>query len=109
MSISEVKAILENISLKLKEDEQELFQKMIKKINLFIDLAIDIGLGHISLARKTKTISAGEYQRLLLLKYLSYDGTDSLFVFDEPSVGLTSDEIKKVWKVLERLKNKIIH
>jgi excinuclease ABC subunit A len=104
MSISEVKAILENISLKLKEDEQELFQKMIKKINLFIDLAIDIGLGHISLARKTKTISAGEYQRLLLLKYLSYDGTDSLFVFDEPSVGLTSDEIKKVWKVLERLK-----
>lgn len=55
-------------------------------------LACEMGLGHLSLERKTRSLSAGEYQRLLLLKYLSFKGTDSLFVLDEPSLGLGSDE-----------------
>jgi excinuclease ABC subunit A len=46
--------------------------------------------------RKAKSLSAGEYQRLLLIKYLTFKGTDSLFVLDEPSIGLGENELKKL-------------
>jgi len=55
-----------------------------------------MGLDHLSLLRKAKSLSAGEYQRLLLIKYLSFQGTDSLFVLDEPSLGLAEEELKKL-------------
>lgn len=55
-------------------------------------LACSMGLNHLFLGRKTRSLSAGEYQRLLVLKYLSFQGTDSLFVLDEPSLGLGEKE-----------------
>lgn len=61
-----------------------------------LQMALDMGLNHLSLLRRAKTLSAGEYQRLLLIKYLSFKGTDSLFVLDEPSVGLAENELKKL-------------
>ncbi len=64
--------------------------------------AIQMGLNHLSLLRKAKTLSAGEYQRLLLIKYLSFQGTDSLFVLDEPSLGLAPKELEKL---VERLRD----
>ncbi len=59
-------------------------------------MAREMGLGHLQILRKAKTLSAGEYQRLLLIKYLSFQGTDSLFVLDEPSVGLADHELAKL-------------
>lgn len=81
-------------------------KKSFKKIISILKVANDIGLGHVSLKRKAKTVSAGEYQRLLLIKYLSYEGTDSLFVFDEPSLGLSQKEMKSLYKgFCELIKN----
>ncbi len=91
--------IIELLNL-FKKEEKNLFnssresKKSYKKIIGLLQVANAIGLGHLSLNRKAKSLSAGEYQRLLLLKYLSYDGTDSLFVFDEPSLGLSTRELK---------------
>ncbi|MAZ48762.1 MAG: hypothetical protein CME65_09370 [Halobacteriovoraceae bacterium] len=68
--------------------------KSYKRLLKTLGIAIEMGLGHLSLARKSKSLSAGEYQRLLLLKYLSYDGTGALFIFDEPSLGLSQKEMK---------------
>src|SRR5690606_2551774 len=78
--------------------------KLVKKIQRACELAQSIGLGHLDLIRKTKTASAGEYQRLLMIKYLMYEGTDSLFVFDEPSLGLNEKETKLLFKAFEDLK-----
>lgn len=66
----------------------------IAKIMRNLRVAKNIGLGHLQLLRKTKSLSASEYQRLLLLKYLAFEGTDTLFIFDEPSVGLTEKQVK---------------
>ena len=44
--------------------------------------------------KTTKLVTPSEYQRLLLVKYISYDGTDAMFVFDEPSLGLSKVQIK---------------
>jgi excinuclease ABC subunit A len=78
-------------------------RKSLKKIISILDSAVGVGLGHLDLLRKAKTLSAGEYQRLLLLKYLSYEGTGSLFVFDEPSLGLSDTEKKELLKGFNKL------
>jgi excinuclease ABC subunit A len=70
-----------------------------------IKTSLGIGLGHLSLKRKTKTLSAGEYQRVLLVKYLSFEGTDSLFVFDEPSIGLDQKQQVSLMKGLQNIKD----
>ncbi len=71
-------------------------KKIIQDISEILKMAMELGLNHLSLLRKAKTLSAGEYQRLLLLKYLSFKGTDSLFVLDEPSLGLQEKELLKL-------------
>ena len=77
--------------------------KILKKTIVLLETAIGLGLGHLDLTRKVKTVSAGEYQRLLLLKYLSYEGTGALFVFDEPSLGLSLNESKMLLKSFKKL------
>jgi excinuclease ABC subunit A len=72
--------------------EKRLFGDICEKLKM----AREMGLNHLLLLRKAKTLSAGEYQRLLLIKYLSFKGTDSLFVLDEPSLGLSDTELKKL-------------
>ncbi len=78
-----------------------------KKLSLDIleklKTAKEMGLNHLSLLRKAKTLSAGEYQRLLLIKYLSFKGTDSLFVLDEPSLGLADKEMSKLLEGLRAI------
>jgi excinuclease ABC subunit A len=78
-------------------------KKSYKKVVEILEVANSIGLGHLRLLRKAKTVSAGEYQRLLLLKYLSYDGTGALFVFDEPSLGLSELEMKSLLNAFREL------
>lgn len=68
-----------------------------------LKIARDMGLNHLSLLRKAKSLSAGEYQRLLLIKYLSFKGVDSLFVLDEPSLGLGETELQKLLDGLRQI------
>jgi excinuclease ABC subunit A len=77
---------------------------LLTKYSSTLKLAKEMGLGHVKLLRKTKTLSAGEYQRVLLLKYLSFEGTDSLFIFDEPSIGLDKNQIDYLLRCLNYLK-----
>jgi excinuclease ABC subunit A len=72
--------------------ERRIFRDICEKLKQ----ALGMGLDHLSLLRKAKSLSAGEYQRLLLIKYLSFQGTDSLFVLDEPSTGLEGKELKEL-------------
>ncbi|MCO4755090.1 MAG: hypothetical protein KC478_11455 [Bacteriovoracaceae bacterium] len=79
------------------------FKALIKKLLSILETALGIGLGHLKLTRKVKSVSAGEYQRLLLLKHLSYEGTGALFIFDEPSLGLSDEEKGKLFNGLRNL------
>lgn len=79
--------------------EKRLYSDICEKLKM----AMEMGLNHLSLLRKAKTLSAGEYQRLLLIKYLSFKGTDSLFVLDEPSLGLAEKELEKLIEGLRQI------
>lgn len=101
MTIDEIHNELMSGDLLIKDEKQ---QNLLTKIISILEVAKGLGLGHLAIARKSKTLSAGEYQRLLLLKYLSYEGTNSLFVFDEPSLGLCFSEQQMLFKGFEKLK-----
>lgn len=77
----------------------------IKKILFSLETAVDLGLGNTRLNRKVKTLSSGEYQRLLLVKILSQQGTGMLFVLDEPSRGLSHKEQSILIDKLSQLRN----
>ncbi len=79
-----------------KKDATSHERRLFNDITENLKMAREMGLNHLSLLRKAKTLSAGEYQRLLLIKYLSFKGTDSLFVLDEPSIGLADKELEKL-------------
>jgi len=75
-----------------------------KKLSFILETARELGLGGVSLNRKVKTLSSGEYQRLLLVKILAQEGTGMLFVFDEPSRGLSIKEQETLFEKFEKLK-----
>ena len=89
LTLDELYEEFQNIDTrKFQLQERKLHQKVLR----LLKTAQGIGIGHLSLLRKSKSVSAGEYQRLLLIKHLSYEGSGSLFVFDEPSLGLGQKE-----------------
>ena len=92
MTIEEFNKIVD----KTPANEKSHVSDLIKDLKHKTDLATSMGLGHLYIGRKSRSLSAGEYQRLLLLKYLSFQGTDALFVLDEPSLGLGIEEQNKL-------------
>lgn len=78
---------------------------LVSGINSLCKAAQKLGLGHLSLLRKVKSVSPGEYQRLLLSKYLSFEGSGSLFVLDEPTIGLGNKELEALWDGVVHLRD----
>jgi excinuclease ABC subunit A len=108
-----LKLNFENTSFKLKKIKQSIKDKIIqKKINTafeklekLFEVSVGLGLGHMANTRKVRSMSSSEYQRLLLSKYLSYEGSQSLFVLDEPSLGLSQKIQKKLIESLRKLRD----
>lgn len=76
-----------------------------KKLEHLYRVAVDLGLGHLQNTRKVRSLSSGEYQRLLLSKYLSFEGSQSLFILDEPSLGVGQRTQQKIIHYLRLLRD----
>ena len=63
----------------------------------------DLGLGYLTLGEQTPGLSGGEAQRLKLSEELGTAGEESLFVFDEPTIGLHPLDVKKLMEVFKTL------
>tara|TARA_R110002072_G_scaffold288917_1_gene455566 strand:+ start:256068 stop:258659 length:2592 start_codon:yes stop_codon:yes gene_type:complete len=88
--------------LKKKNDESDFKVSAILNI---LETAISIGLENLELSKKAKRLTSSEYQRSLLVKILSYEGSGSLFVLDEPALGLSLKEQQKLFECLTKIKN----
>lgn len=75
----------------------------VEKIKDKLKLACEFGLGDQKLTTKLKELDSNEYQKSLLLRYLSYKGSGSLFILDEPSLGLNLEEQKVLMKYIRKL------
>ena len=80
------------------------FFENVPKIKRKLGIIRDVGLGYIQLGQPATTLSGGEAQRIKIAKYLiSPPVGHTLYLLDEPSVGLHSDDVKKLIEVLRKL------
>jgi excinuclease ABC subunit A len=101
MTVTDLKTFLE--SLPLTQREKKIAVDILSQLNRRLETLETVGLGYLTLARLTRTLSGGEYQRILLGTQLSQGLTDTLYVLDEPSIGLHPKDTQQLLKVLNKL------
>ncbi|MBP5373617.1 MAG: excinuclease ABC subunit UvrA [Bacteroidales bacterium] len=92
-------------SLSLTEYEQTLASHAIQEIRYRLECLRDVGLGYLSLNRTMNTLSGGESQRVNLVTALGSSLVGSLYILDEPSIGLHPRDTDRLIAVLRRLRD----
>lgn len=101
MPVSELKAFFENI--KLNKHDAEIAKRILIGINNRLSFLCDVGLGYLTLNRLSSTLSGGESQRINLATSLGSSLVGSLYILDEPSIGLHSRDTQQLINVLRKL------
>ncbi len=101
MPISELKQFFDTLTLP--EHEAKAAKRLLIEINSRIQFMLDVGLEYLTLNRASATLSGGESQRINLVTSLGSSLMGSLYVLDEPSIGLHSRDTDKLIKVLRQL------
>ena len=103
MPISQLKDFFDN--LKLTDYEVSASKRLILEINNRIQCLMDVGLSYLTLNRASNTLSGGESQRINLVSSLGSSLVGSLYVLDEPSIGLHPKDTDALIAVLKRLRD----
>ena len=103
MSIRELTEWFEG--LKLSEVEQQTADMLLKEIKSRLQFMEDVGLSYLTLNRMSNTLSGGESQRISLAKSLGSSLVGSLYVLDEPSIGLHPRDTERLIRVLRELRD----
>lgn len=102
-SAMNLKEIFEKI--KLSKHDQEIAGRLLTEIQNRLEYLCDVGLGYLTLNRLSSTLSGGEAQRINLSTSLGSNLVGSLYVLDEPSIGLHPRDTHRLIKVLNNLKS----
>lgn len=98
-------------NLKLTEHEKEVSKRLMTEITSRLQFLLDVGLGYLTLNRQSNSLSGGESQRINLTTSLGSSLVGSLYILDEPSIGLHSrdtDRLIHVLKELQALGNTVV-
>ena len=91
--------------LELTEQEQQIGRRLLTEINSRLQFLLDVGLGYLTLNRMSNTLSGGESQRINLTTALGSSLVGSLYILDEPSIGLHTRDTDRLIKVLKELRD----
>ncbi len=91
--------------IKLSEHDQKVAQRLLTEINTRLQFLEDVGLGYLSLNRQSSTLSGGESQRINLATSLGSSLVGSMYILDEPSIGLHPRDTQRLIRVLMNLRN----
>ena len=91
---------------KLDEIQDPLAETIVDALKVRLQHLISIGLGYLSLDRETSTLSGGESQRIKMVRHLSSNLTDMIYIFDEPSIGLHPRDVHQLNELLQKLRDK---
>ena len=103
MPITKLKNHFDN--LVLDEHDSAIAKRILTEIRNRIDCLLDVGLGYLTLNRLSNTLSGGESQRINLVTSLGSALVGSLYILDEPSIGLHSRDTGRLINVLYRLRD----
>jgi excinuclease ABC subunit A len=104
MPVSELREFFKNIVLR--DFQRRVGERLLKEINDRIKFMADVGLGYVTLSRQTRTLSSGEYQRITLARALGSSLTETLYVLDEPSIGLHARDTHRLLRTLQHLRSR---
>ncbi len=91
--------------VKLSEAENTIAKRILLEINGRLQTMMDVGLGYLTLNRLSNTLSGGETQRINLTRSIGSNLTSSLYILDEPSIGLHQRDTERLIKVLKNLRD----
>jgi excinuclease ABC subunit A len=91
--------------LDLEPHEQEIAKRLLTEIRSRLQFLLDVGLGYLMLNRLSNTLSGGESQRINLCTSLGSSLVGSLYILDEPSIGLHSRDTERLIHVLKELQS----
>ena len=89
--------------LKLSSHDLEVAKRLLVEIENRLQFLLDVGLGYLTLGRRSNSLSGGESQRINLATSLGSSLVGSLYILDEPSIGLHSRDTQRLIKVLRQL------
>jgi excinuclease ABC subunit A len=105
MPVKDLKVWFDTVSVKLSSHDKEVGKRILIELHNRLDTLIKVGLGYLSLSRLANTLSGGESQRIQLTRSLGSNLTNSLYILDEPSIGLHSRDTANLIKVLKELRD----
>ncbi|MGB8192682.1 MAG: excinuclease ABC subunit UvrA [Chitinophagaceae bacterium] len=91
--------------LQLSVYDQQVGKRILLEIHQRLDTLLDVGLGYLTLSRLANSLSGGESQRIQLTRSLGSNLTNSLYILDEPSIGLHSRDTARLIRVLKNLRD----
>lgn len=101
--IEDFYAFFEN--LELSDTDYEIARRLIIEITTRLQFMLDVGLNYLAIDRISSTLSGGEIQRIHLTRSLGSNLTSSLYILDEPSIGLHPRDTTRLVKVLKALRD----
>ena len=103
MPVSELKKWFDGLEERLEEYERRVAKRLLIEISNRLQYLLDVGLGYLTLGRRSNSLSGGESQRINLATSLGSSLVGSLYILDEPSIGLHSRDTGRLIKVLRQL------
>ncbi len=103
ISIKDLKTFFDNI--KLTDRQKEISKRIVLEIQNRLQYLTDVGLNYLTLNRLSSSLSGGESQRINLASSLGSSLTGSVYILDEPSIGLHSRDTELLIKVLKQLRD----
>ncbi len=103
LTIDKLQEFFENV--KLTAYQEEVAGEVLKQVKSRLNFLMRVGVSYLTLDRETRTLSGGEYQRLILANQLGMGLSQTLYVLDEPTVGLHPRDNDRLISILKDLKD----
>jgi excinuclease ABC subunit A len=105
MPAHDLKDWFDALEKKIGSHDKEIAKRVLLEIQHRLKTLLDVGLGYLTINRLANTLSGGESQRIQLTRSLGSNLTDSLYILDEPSIGLHSRDTANLIRVLKELRD----
>jgi len=105
MPVKYLKQWFDELGKKLSDFDKQVAKRILIEINSRINTLLSVGLGYLTLNRLANSLSGGESQRIQLTRSLGSNLTSSLYILDEPSIGLHSRDTQNLIRVLKELRD----